>query len=566
MTLGHGRKGAARLLADCLRRNWVRVLAAVAGGTVFQLSSVVFPLCVEYAIDQGIQPGDQAATLRWALAIVGTAITLVAGLALMQWQITLAAVSATNDLRGALLDRAMRLDRRSLARFGRGDLATRGTRDVDFVHNWLAGAASMVTGFVGFTVILVLIGSQDGLLALVGLGTVPLLIALNIVLPKRFAAANERLAAAHGARADTVEELLTASAAIRGIGGEGPLLERHSEHSKKVTEETIATARVAASWAAGGPFVPGLATAVGLLVGGQAVIAGSLTIGGLVAFTSWMTMLGNWISVLTHRFTQLGEALTAAKRINQVLCTEPVVADPARPVDLPARGELVASGVEVHAQHGRVVGPIDLTARPGEFLVVTGPLGSGKSTLLRLLTRWDDPDAGSVRYGGTDLRETRLSEVRRRLAFVPQRPDLISGTIRENLVLGRPGLTEQELHAACSAAAIHEHIAGLPEGYDTETGEGGTTLSGGQLQRIALARALLHGADVLVLDDLTSAVDAGTERRILAGLRAWLSEVDGTRTIVFASHRTAVVAEADRTVDLPARTRAEEQMAGVHGG
>ncbi|MEV7548733.1 ABC transporter ATP-binding protein [Amycolatopsis sp. NPDC089917] len=551
-------RSAVRLLAGALARNWGRVLVAVAGGTIFQLGTVVFPLCVEFAIDQGINAGDQSATVRWSLAVVGAAILLVAGLALMQWQITLAALSASNGLRGALLDKALLLDRRDRARFGRGDLAIRGTRDVDFVHHWLAGFASMITGIGGFAIILVLIGRQDGSLAVVGLATVPALVVLNIVLPKRFAAANDRLAAAHGARADTVEELLTASVAIRGIGGDGPLLARHAEHSRTVTAETMATAKVAASWAAAGPFVPGLATAVGLLVGGMAVIDGALTVGGLVAFTTWMGMLGTWVGVVTHRFTQLGEALTAAKRINEVLETKPGVADPEAGVPLSRVADLVATGVEVHAAHGRVVGPVDLTACPGEFLAVTGPLGSGKSTLLRLLARREDPDAGTVRHGDVDLRRAALSDVRARLVFVPQRPDLISGTIRENLMLGRPELTEEDLRAACVAAAIDDHVSSLPDGYDTETGESGATLSGGQLQRLALAQALLHGADVLLLDDITSAVDAETERRVLAGLRDWMND---ERTIVFASHRAAVVDAADRVVALEAAAPAVREVA-----
>ncbi|WP_158889697.1 ABC transporter ATP-binding protein [Amycolatopsis anabasis] len=550
---GYPRHGAARLLAHCLRRYWPLLAGAVAGGTIFQLSTVIFPLCVQYAIDTGIQRGDLAATARWAAVIVGIAVTLVAGLALMQWLVTVAAIRAANELRGALLDRALRLDRRTLARFGRGDLATRGTRDVDLVYTWLAGCASMVTGLVGFAVILVLVADQDGVLAIAGLATVPVLVVLNIVLPRRFAAVNSRLSAAHGARADAVEELLTASAAVRGIGGEGPLVERHALRSAEVTRETVATARVAAWWAAGAPFVPGAATAVGLLVGGHAVIGGSLTVGGLVAFTSWMSMLGVWVGVLTGRFTQLGEAFTAAGRINEVLLVTPAFTDPADPAELPASGTLVADGVAAHG-----IGPIELTVEPGEFVAVTGPLSSGKSTLLRLLGRWDDPDAGAVRYGGVDLRAARLAEVRRRFVVVAQRPEVVSGTVADNLRLGRPGLTDEELRAACRIAAIDTHFDALPDGYRTEVGERGNTLSGGQLQRLALARAVLHGANVLLLDDITSAVDAATERRILERLRAWASDPAAPRTIVFASHREAVIAAADRRVALPDPRRAGE--------
>lgn len=552
-----------RLLIWCLRRRLPLVLGAVVGGTIFQAASVAFPLFVQFAIDDGIHPGDTGATARWAGVIVALSLVLVGGLALMQTLITTASVRTTNEVRSALLDRALRLDRRSLAGFGRGDLVTRGTRDVDVVHAWLFGVASMITGCLGFATILVLIATQDGLLAIVGLATVPVLIVLNIVLPKRFGAANARLSAAHGSRADAVEELLAASAAIRGIGGEGPLLERHTARSATVARETVATARVAATWAAGAPFVPGAATAVGLLVGGQAVIAGSLTIGGLVAFSSWMSMLAVWVGVLTSRFTQLGEAVTAARRINEVLLSTPSVVSPENPRPLPECAPLRVAGVRVLDERGTVLGPVDLLAEPGEFVAVTGPIGSGKSLLLRLIARWEDPDEGTVCYGDVDLRRAELTDVRNRIVFVPQRPALVSGTIAENLRIGRPELTDAELRAACRIAAIDEHLAALPDGYDTQVGEQGATLSGGQLQRLALARAVLHGAEVLVLDDVTSAVDAGTERLILDRLRTW-SRGNGTaRTVVFAGHREAVATAADRVVALPGRTAGAVEYASA---
>ncbi|RJQ82027.1 ABC transporter ATP-binding protein [Pseudonocardiaceae bacterium YIM PH 21723] len=504
-------------------------------GVVYQLSMVLTPLCLQYAIDDGLQKNDLAATAGWAGIIALVACTLVGGVIVMELTITRAATLAINEVRASLLDHALRLDRRTISGFGRGDLATRGTRDMDTLYDWLVGVASLITGLIGFTVMLTLIGTQESMLAIAGLATVPLLLAMNLVLPRKFGKVNDKLAAAHSSRADAVEELLSASVAVRGIGGEGPLVARHAERSAQVTEAAIATAKVGADWAAAGPFIPGMATAVGLLVGGQAVIDGRLTVGGLVAFTSWMGMLGLWVAMLTFRFTQLSEARTAARRVDAVLSAVPAITDPAHPVPLPDRGELRAEGLSVGPLHG-----IELTVPSGGFLVITGALSSGKSLLLRLLGRWELADEGTVTYGGVDLGAAPLAEVRRRIALVAQRPEVITGTIRDNLSLGRPELSDEDIAEACRIAAFDVPL-------DTAVGERGNTLSGGQLQRLALARALASGAEVLLLDDITSAVDTGTEQVILSGLKQW------NGTIVFASHRDAVIAAADDLLDLPAK-------------
>ncbi|MBB4685795.1 ABC transporter ATP-binding protein [Amycolatopsis jiangsuensis] len=538
-------KADLRLLASCVREHRGPVLVSILAGLVFQGASIVLPDLIKQGLDEGVVAGDRGSLVVWALIILGMTLVSVGGLIGMLWSAVTYSTTAAGQLRERLLEHVLTLDR-AAEQFGAGDLAIRGTRDVDAVRAWLAGIASLVSGACGFVAIVVAIALLDPLLAVVGLAMVPLIAVASVFYPKRMSAVNADLSAAHGRRADAVENLLTGAESVRGLGAERVLVDAHHRDSAEVTAHTFRVARVAADWAALAPFIPAAGTAIGLAVGGPAVASGTLSIGGLVAFTTWMTMLSGWVGMLTMRFNQIVQARTAARRITEVLRTEPAVREPEQPVALPARGELELRGVDL---------PGDVLSErvaPGEFVAVTGPLGSGKTRLTRLLCRLDDPARGEVRYGGVDLRSAELAEVRRRITYVPQRPAMVSGTIAENLALGQPGCTLGELRAACRAAAIDAEFESFSDGYETAVGERGGTLSGGQRQRLALARGMLAGGEVLVLDDVTSAVDIATERTMLTNLRSWATET--RTTVVFATHRDAVLEEADRVLTLPSRT------------
>ncbi|MEU3960234.1 ABC transporter ATP-binding protein [Streptomyces buecherae] len=557
------RPGPGGLLLWCLRDNAGRVAIAVIGGLLYQLALIGLPWCVERAVDQGITVDDPPATLRWAGVIAAVSVAAALGEIVLGWQSTVSATLTGNRLYLRLADRIGVLDEAALDRYGEGDLSMRGTRDVDLMRTWLMGFASFVTGVVGFTVMIIAILGLDPLLAVVGLACVPPLVVINTVLfPKWFGAANADLSAAHGARADAVEELLSASAAVRGLGGERALVERHDERSSHVTRHTLVTARVSASWAAASPFVPGLAIGVGLAVGGLAVLRDDMSIGGIVAFTSWMSMLVLWVGVLTLRLSQLSQARTAARRLVEVFATEPALARPANPTPLPATGDLVADGVTVRREGRTILAPTSLTARPGELVALTGPMASGKTTLLRVLAHLSAPSGGTVRYGAVPLDQAAPDELRARVAYVPQRPVTVSGTLADNLRLGGE-YSDEELREACRLAALDDYLAERPDGLETPLGEGGNTLSGGQSQRLALARALLRKPSVLLLDDVTSAVDTETEKAIVERLT---SRGDGL-TVVFATHRPAVLAAADRVMTLehaaaPAAAGEERVSAG----
>jgi ATP-binding cassette subfamily B protein len=548
---GAHRSGAIRLLGWSLRETGSRLAIAWAFGLTYQGGLLFLPWVLGRAIDEGIVPGDQGALLAWVAAVLGVSVLLTVGELGMRWYGALGANRTANRVVARLTAAVLRLDRVAVGRFGHGDLVVRGTRDTEALFTWLRGTPSLFSGLFGFLGAIIAVATLDGSLAVVGLATLPLLIAINLWYPARFERASARVAEAHADRADAVEDLLTASTAVRGLGGEGVLVRRHHAHSTVITEQTLTLARVAANWSAHAPFVPALAGAIGLLTGGLAVLDGRISVGVLITFTTWMALLSIQVITLTERFSIIGLAYTAAGRIAEVLNAEPTVREKDVTVALPATGDLTTAALTVELPGRPALDLPDLLIRPGEFVALTGVVGSGKTTLLRLLARLEDPAAGTVAFGGVRLDDAAFAELRQRITIVGQRPSLLSGTIADNLRLGHAaradqGTTDADLRAACHVACIDEQIDALPDGYDTLVGERGNTLSGGQVQRLALARALLRRASVLLLDDVTSGVDAVTETAILDRLRGW---APGT-TIIAATSRPEVIARADRIIHL----------------
>jgi ATP-binding cassette subfamily B protein len=548
------------LLRWCVRQEGRRIALGLGASVALQTAYVAIPWCVANALDHGITKGDALTTLEWALVIVGFGALLMVGEIIRGITMRIAADSVGNKLRMRILERVLVLDQQSLDKYGHGDLSMRATRDADLLHFWVYGLSLWAQVITTFVLVGAAIGTLEPLLLAVAGAAVPFLVVLNLFYPKQFGRATGELANAHSARANAVEELLSATVAVRGIGGETALVRRHDEHSAVVTDKTHDTARIAANWASQVPMIPRLAIAAGIGVGGMAVLDGALTIGGLVAFISWMQTVTIAVAVLVQRLDQRAQALVSAGRIVEILNLRTDV--PPDAIDeLTPGGQLEARGVSVAIDGRNVLDQVSLTARAGELVAVTGPTGSGKSTLLRALARSLAPSRGVVTYGGVDLASVTPDAARRRITLVPQRPLLLSGTIADNLRLGR-AISDDELQRACEITTIAEDIAEFPEGYQTEVGERGTTLSGGQVQRLALARSLLQKCDVLLLDDATSAVDVATERKVLERLRAWASDT----AIVFATHRQAVLDAADRVVPLalPAEVGITREEAAQH--
>ncbi len=290
-----------------------------------------------------------------------------------------------------------------------------------------------------------------------------------------------------------------------------------------------------------------IGTAIVLGYGGFQVTAGALTIGGLVAFYTFLSRLFDPIENITSMYSQYQRASASIRRVQEILQRTPAVRDAADALPLPAsvRGAVELRNVTFRYEEERpILREVGFTATPGESLAVIGPTGSGKSTIASLIARFYDPQSGVVLLDGIDVRRLRLRDLRGTVAVVPQEPLLFDATLRENLLLARRRATEAEIDEVVRMAQLEETIGRMPLGLDQPVGPRGGLLSGGERQRVAIARAILQQPRVLVLDEATSALDGPTEQRLLAALRAFGRD----RTIIVVAHRLAPILWADRSL------------------
>jgi ATP-binding cassette subfamily B protein len=284
-----------------------------------------------------------------------------------------------------------------------------------------------------------------------------------------------------------------------------------------------------------------------LWMGAADVRAGLITAGELVQFMIYTVMVAAAVGALTEIWGELQRAAGATERLVELLQADDTVPDPVGAMPATARrtGHVVFETVRFHYPARPGVAALDgisLEVKPGETVALVGPSGAGKSTIIQLLLRFYDPSSGRILFDGVDLRDMARADFRRDIALVPQDPVIFADSARENIRFGRPDATDAEVEAAARAAAAHDFLAALPEGYDSYVGERGVMLSGGQKQRIAIARAILRDAPVLLLDEATSALDAESERLVQQAV----DDLSRGRTTIVVAHRLATVKKADR--------------------
>jgi ABC-type multidrug transport system fused ATPase/permease subunit len=450
-----------------------------------------------------------------------------------------------------------KLQRLSLTFHGRhtvGDLLQRVAADVFVVHMAVSQvalpAAVSVRTRGGMAVILVRL---DPWLAAIALAVVPLLGASLVAFARPMNDTMTRQHERQGSLMALVEQSLSSIKVIQAFARESFMQEKLEVEARALGAAYRGSTVVGGLYKELTAVLTGTAAALMLCFGGWRVMRGTMSLGSLFVFLGYLAALYAPVIALATSAGAAAAVVTRGRRVVEVLDSPEEVADrPGAEVLRRARGEVVFEGVTFGypalngSPAGLVLHGVSFRARPGQITAVVGATGAGKTTLMSLLSRFYDPGEGRILLDGRDLRDWTLASLRENIALVLQDPFLFRMTVADNILFGRPGATREEVVAAAKAAQAHEFIERLPDGYDTLLTEKGSSLSGGERQRIAIARAVLKAAPILILDEPTSALDARTEAKVFEAVSHLVRD---TTTLVI-SHRLSTIRRADQILAL----------------
>jgi ATP-binding cassette subfamily B protein/subfamily B ATP-binding cassette protein MsbA len=437
-----------------------------------------------------------------------------------------------------------------------GDSIARVTADPYGAHLLVNGALlPLLQSAVSLAAMFGVMWALDPVLTLLSLAVMPFLVLAIAVFGGPMRTRTRTRLDLEGRLIASVQQALTAIPVVQAFTREE--LE-HARFRRYARETAVAYQRatLADMWF---KLAVGLVTTAGtatvMWVGGLYALDGRVSVGTVLVFLAYLASLYTPLNALTHTASTLQHARANADRVIEILDTPPDVRDRPDARDVRLRGHVVYDDVTFGYAAGRpVLRHVSLEARPGEVLAVVGPTGAGKTTLVNLLLRFFDPWSGRITIDGHDLTALRVRALREQVAVVLQEPFIFPLTIADNIAYGRPGAGRTAIAAAAAAANAADFIDALPEGYDTPVGERGMTLSGGEKQRLAIARALLKDAPILILDEPTSALDARTERLLLEALARLMAG----RTTFIIAHRLSTIQAADRILVLTDGTIVEQ--------
>ena len=516
-------------------------------GLLWSVSKVSVGVFLQRAIDRGIENDDMRSLALWAggIFVVGVASAVLTGT--RRYLAFREARLAEKTLRDRLFAHVQRLHFAFHDEVQAGQLMSRGNIDLQHLQNFIVMIPLTIANFMtvlGVTVILLLI---DPLLAVLSLAALPFINVVAKVFGSRLFPSVMGIQRESAELASVVEESVAGVRVVKGFGAEDVVRRRLRRTADDVYRESMNASEIRAVFLPALELLPNIGLITVLGVGGHRVINGDISIGSFVLFNFFIVLLIWPLRMLGMIIANGQRASAAAQRVAEVLSTDPVVVDPPDPRHLPeGRGEVRFEHVEFAYGDGTVpvLHDFDLVVEAGTSVALVGATGCGKSTVGRLIPRFYDVDGGRVLLDGVDVRDVRVTELRRAIGIVFEDTFLFSDSIAANIAFADPEASMDDIRRAARLAGAAEFIEELEHGYDSVIGERGYSLSGGQRQRIAIARAILADPRVLILDDATSSVDPTKEHEI----RDALAEVMAGRTTIVIAHRAATIALADRVV------------------
>lgn len=539
-----------RLIFQHLRpyRTWLAIVVLLQFlGT---LAMLFMPSMNAHIIDHGVVAGDTGYILREGGLMLLVAIGQIACSVTAVWFSARTAMSFGRDLRAAIFRRVGSFSAREINHFGAPSLITRETNDVQQVQMLvLMGGTMMVAAPIMMVGGIVMAMRENlGLSWLVAV-ILPILVVLIGFVIVKMVPSSERMQG----RIDEVNRLLreqiTGVRVVRAFVREQHETKRFMDANTELTTVALATGRWMAAMFPIVMVVSNVALVALLWFGGHRVDAGKMQVGELTAYISYVMQIVMSVMMSTFMLMMVPRSAVCARRISEVLDAETSVVPPSQPVTtLPEVGTLRFDEV-CFAYPGAaepVLRDLSFEAAPGQTIALIGSTGAGKTTALSLVPRLFDVTQGAVRVGGVDVRDIDPELLWSRLGLVPQKAFLFTGTIGSNLRYGKPDASDSELWDALEIAQAHDFVAGLPDGLNSEVAQGGTNFSGGQRQRLAIARAVVRRPEIYLFDDSFSALDLSTDAR----LRAALKPVTADATVVIVAQRVSTIRDADQILVL----------------
>ncbi|GAA1772503.1 ABC transporter ATP-binding protein [Luedemannella helvata] len=539
-----------RLLRRYLRPYRGAIGAVVAFQLVQTLATLYLPTLNADIIDKGVVLGDIGYIIRVGGAMLGvTLLQVVCSIAAVYYGAQVA-TGLGRDLRAAIFGRVQTFSAREVGRFGAPSLITRTTNDVQQVQMLtLMTLTLMVSAPIMCVGGIILALRQDVPLSGLLLVIVPALMAvIGVAVVKMrplFRAMQERIDAVNR----ILREQITGIRVIRAFVRDDHERRRFAGANTQLTDVSLGAGRLMATMFPAVMFIMNVSSVAVIWFGGHRVASGGMEIGALTAFLSYLMLILMSVMMATFMFVMVPRAEVCAERIDEVLTTDTSVVPPATPVTpATSRGELALRGVSFRYPGAEepVVKGIDLVAHPGQITAIIGSTGSGKTTVLNLIPRLYDATDGEVTIDGVDVRNLDPAHLATIIGLVPQKPYLFTGTVASNLRYGRPDATDEELWHALEVAQARDFVEKMPERLAAPIAQGGTNVSGGQRQRLSIARALVRQPKIYLFDDSFSALDYATD----AALRAALAKETTTATVVIVAQRVSTIRSADRIVVL----------------